>query len=289
MSLQLQIETTNVCMADCVFCPYGTMQRKKGTMALDLYKRLIDEAATIPQIERITLTGLGETLLDRHLVSRIAYTRQVLGPTIGIDIYTNGNLLRPATTDALIDAGLDVLYVSLNAATPEKRQEIMHLDDYAQVVGYVQYAVQAFQRKAEAEGQPSLTRERWRVIVKAIGSKDLMEVGEHEQFLHQWGGEWNKGGAAYLHLEGNWAGATGMKMRTRPKAACHRALTQIMVLWDGRVSLCCFDGEGQVILGDLNHQTIREVYNGQKALGIREAHVNGKRGDLELCCTCTAI
>jgi MoaA/NifB/PqqE/SkfB family radical SAM enzyme len=286
--MQLQIETTNVCQADCVFCPYTQMKRPKGTMALDLFEKIVDEAATIPAIEMLTLTGLGETLLDRHLVARIRYARRVLPPGVSIDLYTNGNLLRPATTDALIAAGLDVLYVSLNATTAEKRREIMHLDDYDAVIGYITYAIAAFDRAAAARGLSS-DRKTCRVIVKGIASKDLMEVGEHEQFMQAWGGDWAKGGAAYLHLEGNWAGSVGQRMRTKPKQACGRALSQIMVLWDGRVSLCCFDAEGAVILGNLHRQTIREIYNGQPALGIREAHHEGRRGELPLCATCTAI
>jgi hypothetical protein len=181
-----------------------------------------------------------------------------------------------------------VLYVSLNATSREKRAEIMKLDDYDQVVEYTTYAIAAFDARARTLGLGA-DRKRLRVIVKGIASKDLMEVGEHEQFQEAWGGDWNTGGAAYLHLEGNWAGSTGQKMRTRPRNACSRALSQIMVLWDGRVSLCCFDAEGAVILGDLNHDTLRTIYGGQPALGIREAHMEGRRGELALCSTCTAI
>lgn len=290
MSIQLQIETTNVCNADCCFCPYSVMHRPKGTMDLALYKRIVDEAATVAVIEKLTLTGLGETLLDRFLVERIRYARRVLPKGVSIDLYTNGSLLRPKMTDALLEAGLDVLYVSLNATSREKRLEIMQLDDFEQVVGYTQYAIKAFEAAALAKGfPPAVDRKTLRVIVKGIASKDLMEVGEHEQFQNQWQGDWEKGGAAYLHLEGNWAGSVGAKMRTRPRSACGRALGQIMVLWTGEVSLCCFDAEGAVILGDLRTQTLREVYGGQPALGIREAHMEGRRGELPLCATCTAI
>ena len=276
MGLQLQLETCNICNADCVFCSYSQMTRPKGTMDLGLYRRLIDEVVTLPLIERVTLTGLGETLLDRYLIERIRYAKRRLPKSVAVDLYTNGSYLRRPMTDALIAAGLDVLYVSLNAVTREKRREIMRVDDYDEVVRYIDYAVAAGMGKMQ-------------VIVKAIASKDLMENGEHERFQEQWGGDWQQGGGAYLHLEGNWAGAMGQAMRTKPVTACNRALTQIMVLWDGRVSLCCFDGFGEVILGDLNRQTIREVFNGEQAAGIRRAHVEGRRQELPLCRTCTAI
>lgn len=276
MGLQLQIETTNTCQYACVFCPHPIMKRPQGTMTLPLFQRIVDDAATIPLIERLTLTGLGETLQDRYLLERIRYARRALPSGVPIDLYTAGGLLRPKLTDALIAAGLDVLYISLNATDRETRREIMQVDDYDRVVEYAKYAIAA-------------GGDRMKVIVKAIASKDLLEVGEHERFQEQWGGDWNKGGAAYLHLEGNWAGSVGQAMRTKPKSACGRALGQIMVLWTGEVSLCCFDAEGAVILGDLRTQTLREVYGGQPALGIREAHVEGRRGELRLCATCTAI
>ncbi len=274
--VQLQIETTNTCQYSCCFCPHEHMVRPQGTMTMPLFKKIVDEAAGLPLIQRLTLTGLGETLQDRYLIERVTYARRTLPKGVPVDLYTAGGLLRHKTTDALIKAGLDVLYVSLNATNRESRHQIMQVDDYDQVVAYTQYAIAAGAGKM-------------RVVVKAVASKDLMEVGEHQQFQAQWGGDWDKGGSAYLHLEGNWAGSTGQAMRVRPKQACGRALGQIMVLWTGEVSLCCFDAEGAVILGDLRTQTIREVFNGEKALGIRVAHVEGRRQELPLCATCTAI
>jgi hypothetical protein len=104
------------------------------------------------------------------------------------------------------------------------------------------------------------------------------------------GGPTEMGGDAFLTLEGNWAGAV-WKLRTKAvlTQACSRALGQIMVLQDGRVSLCCFDGDGREILGDLNHQTIREVFNGERATAIRLAHSEGRRNEISLCAGCTGI
>lgn len=277
MSIQLQIETTNTCQYACVFCVHPQMTRPMGTMPMALFKQIIDEAATVPVIDKVTLTGLGETLQDRFLVERVQYARRVLPKGVTLDLYTAGGLLRPKLTDALIAAGLDVLYISLNAATREKRLAIMAVDDFDVVVEQAKYAI------AAANGTAM------RVIVKGVASKDLMEIGEHEVFEQMWGGDYTKGGASYLHLEGNWAGRIGAPMRTKPTNPCHRALGQIMVLQDGRVSLCCFDGHGEVILGDLNTQTLREIYGSEQAVGIRLAHSEGRRQEIPLCAGCTAI
>lgn len=273
--MQVQTEVTNHCQAACVFCHWPNMVRPRGIMSMDLFRKIVDESATIPEVNQFTLTGLGETLIDKNLIERLKYARKKLPKLDTLDIYTNGTLL----TDKLIGelVGLvDMLYISLNAVDAEQRRQIMKLDDYEQVKEQCHKAIK------KSKGT------RTKVIIKCVGSKDLLEAGDAELFLNEWGPPHDQGGNAFIHLEGNWAGDT-YKMRTIPRRACFRALTQIMILWDGRVSLCCFDGEGKVVLGDLNKQTIREVYNSEKAVNLRLAHVEGRRHELELCRGCTQI
>lgn len=270
--MQLQIENTSFCNAKCLFCAHPTMTRPKGTQTLALTRKILDEAATVPSIDQITFTGLGEPLLDTHLEERIVYARTRM-PAIEINLFTNGAPLTKARVDCLVDAGLSTLYVSLNAVRPEQREAIMGLSDFDRLTGVLDYA---------------LAQSKMKVVVKGVASKDLLEADDGEQFRTRWGGWDKEGGHAFLHLEGNWAGQM-WNMRVPPKQACLRALTQIMVLWDGRVSLCCFDGEGQEILGDLNTQTIREVYNSGRSLQIRLAHIEGRRSEIPLCRNCTSI
>lgn len=273
--MQLQIENSAVCQAKCLFCSYPTMQRAKGTMSLALSQKILDDAATIPLIEQITFTGLGEPLLDRHLVDRIRYARKVLPKGVIVDVYTNGNLLTPEKIDELEAVGLTTLYVSLNAVRGDQRLAIMGLDDFDRVVAACDYA---------------RTKTRMRTIVKGVASKDLFECSDGEAFRTRWGGWDNEGGSAFLHLEGSWAGTSQVwPLRILPTQACARALGQIMVLWDGRVSTCCFDGNGDQIFGDLNTQTLREVYSADPYVSFRLAHAEGRRAEIPICARCTGI
>jgi MoaA/NifB/PqqE/SkfB family radical SAM enzyme len=248
------------------------MKRAKGVMSAELFGKIIDDAAGIDKITKVTLTGLGEPLLDPQLMTRLKYVRDKM-PKVDIDLYTNGALLKPEMTDALNLTGINTVNVSLNAVDARKRRDIMRLDDFEKVCGYIDYAI--------AHG-------KFFTVVKGIVTKDLMENHESEAFLRRWGGPTDIGGHAFLHLEGNWAGDT-WPVRVKPTTPCSRALQQIMVLQDGRVSLCCFDGEGEVIFGDLRDQSLRDVFNGPLALEYRTAHNEGRRGEMKLCATCTAI
>lgn len=273
--MQLQLETIAHCNAACVFCPYPTMTRRKGAMSMRLFTKIIDEAITHPRIDHYTLTGLGEPLVDPEIANRVRYIRDLM-PGVVIDLYTNGSLLHEQMVEDLIFAGTSVIYVSLNAVRASQREQAMGLHDFDKVVAYIDRALELVKGT------------RTRVVVKAIQEKDLLEHGDAEDFLARWGGPTAQGGNAFLHLEGNWAGAM-YPVRVNPTSACSRALNEIMVMWDGRVSLCCFDGEGQVVFGDLNKQTIKEVFESERAQEYRRAHVEGRRGELPLCDNCTAI
>lgn len=273
--------------AEC-FCPYPQLNnipgaRQKRLMSMDLYRKILDEAATIPLLDQITITGLGETLLDRHLDERIMYAR-AKKPHATLDLYTNGSQLTVERGLRLAEAGLNIIYVSLNAVTARKRFEIMKLDDFDKVKANTHALID----KLISIGSKTI------VIVKTVASKDLMDVGEIDEFVNEWGGMWNRFGdknpthGAYVHLETNWGGDTGV-MRTTPTKACSRALNEIMVLSDGRAVLCCLDWLGKVTFGDLNTQTIREIFSSEKAQAYRLAHVEGRRPELELCRTCSAI
>ena len=275
--MQLQLENTNLCQAKCLFCPHAGLKRPKLTMGLELHRKIVDEAATIALIDQFTITGLGEPLLDKGLIEKIRYTSATMDKSVGLDIYTNGNLLTVDLGKRLADAGLKTLMISLNAMRADKRREIMGLDDFKRVSDVAHELIEIF------NGSGSMC-----VVVKAIVTKDLLEGDEQIQFMKNWGGGVADGGNAFLHLEGNWAGKN-YKVRTTQTTPCSRALSSIMVLADGRVSLCCQDAEGEVTFGDLHSETLRDIYQKEAYVKLRQTHIDGRRNELLLCKDCAMI
>jgi len=251
------------------------MKRKHVTMPLELHRKIVDEAATIPLFDLFTITGLGEPLLDKDLVEKVRYAREKFDPKVCIDVYTNGSFLTVEKAQELADAGLGTLMISLNAVRAVRRREIMGLDDFDRVVKTIREIMEKLKGKMS-------------IVVKGIVTKDLMEGDEQIQFMKKWGGRVEEGGHAFLHLEGNWAGKI-YKVRTTQTMPCSRALGAIMVLADGRVCLCCQDAEGEVIFGDLNHDTLRNIYQSREYVKLRQAHIEEKRSTLFLCKDCAMI
>jgi radical SAM protein with 4Fe4S-binding SPASM domain len=243
-------------------------------MSMPLFRKIVDEAATIGLIHEVCVTGLGEPTLDPHLVDRIQYIRSTVKRDVFITMFTNGVYLSPQMFDKLMAAGLSFVAVSLNAVTPEQHEAVMGLKDkYTDVCANINYAIQ--------------NRGMGRVEVRAVATG--WTRGQIVKFGERWGAAQHGGFGQLIH-EGNWAGDNRTTHRAfKPSDACSRALGQIYVTWDGKVTTCCFDPAGTQVFGDLNKQTIREVYASPAYVAFREAHFADRADTYEICKNCTRI
>lgn len=267
--IQLQLETTATCNAKCEFCPYPISQRH-GLMSIGLFEKIMVEAAGIDLVTEVCLTGLGEPTLDPRLVSLVKQSRAAK-PKANIGIYTNGVYLTPQRFDQLKDAGLSYVVISLNAVDRSQHEARMGLiDKFSIVCANADYAIKHADKVA--------------VEVRAVVSHPEWTREMSVAFYDRWG--FNRG---KLISEGNWADANRTTRGFKPNEACNRALYQIYVLQDGRVTPCCFKPMGDVVFGDLTRQTIREVYSSPEYVTFREAHFNDRADQYDFCARCTRI
>src|SRR5205085_3542714 len=70
----VQIESTNICNAKCVFCPRDEMHRREGIMSFELFTKVVDECVTLG-ITHVRLHNYGEAFMDRPLVDKIRYAK----------------------------------------------------------------------------------------------------------------------------------------------------------------------------------------------------------------------
>jgi radical SAM protein with 4Fe4S-binding SPASM domain len=282
--IQLHIATLNTCNASCHFCTYATPENTlpKGVMSMDLYRRIIDDAAGIPEIDSIAFSALGEPSLDRFLVERVAYARKARPDWTPFEVYTNGTNMTPAKFDALRDAGMDSITFSLNAVSQEQHEKIMGLKgQFAKVVMNARHAILNHQGKVD-------------VLVKAVRDDKHFTMEDQIRFYLTWGMRLRPDlmpGHGQIVWMCNWAGSIPL-VEGRvidPNSTCGRALQQLSVLWDGKVTMCCYDPLNTFPLGDLSKQTIKEVYNADKYVNFRLAHFEERAAEYDLCKGCTRV
>ena len=137
----LQIETHNYCNAKCVFCPVPKLERKRGFMSDELFKKIIDDAAeNTPNVVHVYPFMNGEPFIDPKLLDRVAYINQKL-PKTKVVLFSNCSLLTKELVDKMLTVKVAAIIVSLNAGNPEKYKEIMGLD-FEQTIANVDYLVE---------------------------------------------------------------------------------------------------------------------------------------------------
>lgn len=73
-----------------------------------------------------------------------------------------------------------------------------------------------------------------------------------------------------------------------PEASCMLPYKQMIVRPDGKVSLCCNDALGKCTLGDLNKESLEEVWFGHRFSKVREILSNGRK-EFDRCRYCDTL
>jgi hypothetical protein len=260
----VQIESTNLCNAKCVFCPRDEMHRRQGVMDLDLFKKVVDEAAALG-ITHVRVHNYGEPFLDRGLVEKVRYAKSRGIKEVGM--ISNGSLITEEIAQGMIDAGLDAINISVDAAGKEVFEATrVHLD-YDTVIGNIRTLVRL--RDASGRTHPKLILS----FVRQNNSAD------EQAFIAEWRKVADKIHITDLH---NWAGT--LNSQSDVQYPCYRLWLTFTVLWDGRVSMCCADFDGRHVFGDLRTQSIAEVWNSPLYRAARREHLES--GGPGICRTC---
>lgn len=118
---KVYVEPTNACNLDCVTCFRNAWESPLGRMSEETFAAVMAGVAAIDPRPAVYFGGIGEPLAHHRTLEWIAEAKQ-LGARV--ELITNGTLLTPATSQALIDAGLDLLWVSIDGATPASYADV---------------------------------------------------------------------------------------------------------------------------------------------------------------------
>jgi len=260
----VQIESTNQCNAKCVFCPRDDMARPQGIMDMALFQKIADECATLG-IGHIRMHNYGEAFMDRQLVEKVRYAKRLGIPEVGL--ISNGSLITEAAARGMVDAGLDAINISVDAAGKEVFESTRLNLSYDKVIANVERLIRI--RDEAGKRRPKL-------ILSFVRQNNS---AEEQSFIAHWRTKADKIHITDLH---NWAGT--LNHESDVNFPCYRPWLTFTVLWDGRASLCCADFDGREILGDLRTSTIREIWNSKPYLRARQAHLD--HGGPSVCQSC---
>jgi radical SAM protein with 4Fe4S-binding SPASM domain len=127
---ELQVEVTGACNLRCAMCLVRyrePLDRHEASLGFERFKALVD---AMPELETVTLQGLGEPLMAPDLFRMVEYGA-ARGLRMGFN--TNATLLTRATAARVVAAGLHWLHISVDGASAATYESIRDGSRFAKV------------------------------------------------------------------------------------------------------------------------------------------------------------
>lgn len=118
---KIYIEPTVACNLDCITCFRNAWDQPIGRMSDETFERFFAGLKEMSPLPSVYFGGIGEPLFHPKTISWIKRIKE-LG--VKVELITNGTILNEKIARQLIDAGLDILWVSLDGATPESYEDV---------------------------------------------------------------------------------------------------------------------------------------------------------------------
>ena len=299
------IETTNYCNMKCVMCPRTTlMTRKNIWIEDDTFLKIINQiqpysnqdlekfwdfieseygltgdepnenAFYFHVVSRcVILHGYGEPLLDKNIIERIKVCSERGIPTYFSCVPANLTLERARE---VMDAGLTVFKFSIDALDDEWQKKIRGSQNnfnasYSTILEIIDLK--------ETRGYNTLL-----VPTMIALSGDTTSRQIHSRFMELWKG---KDVFAYVKSQDNrWLLEEDASMANRSHYEtqyCEFPWTSLTVMADGSVVPCTQDYDTEMVLGNVNEQALKEIWNGKPYKKLRRMHITGEFSEDHKC------
>ena len=274
----VKIELTNKCNYRCGFCALRTREKQTNdVMDLQFFKQITAEMRD-SGVEEIGIFYLGESLTAPELaIEAVRWLKSGIHMPY-VFLTTNGSLAHSDVVWSLMDAGLDSLKFSVNAATPEQFREVMGVKDglfwtslenirqarTARDAGEFKTKIYASSIRYDGEQQEKMERLLERHVLPYVDQ-------------HYWLPLYSMGSIATQREEElgyrPTAGNQGRLGALREPLPCWSCFTEGHVTADGKLSACCFDADSRWTMGDLKEQRFMDAWNSEAFQQLRAAHL----------------
>jgi radical SAM protein with 4Fe4S-binding SPASM domain len=253
--LLVDLELASVCNLRCPMCYTISAEFKErvDTRLMDfaLFKRVIDEIGG--KVPALRLSLRGEATLHKKFVECIAYAKS--RGIKEVSTLTHGGKLSGAFMRRVVDAGIDWITISIDGVG-ETYERIRKPIKFSQILDNIKeikrYKDERGLRKPvikvqgvwpAIQGNPSLYYDTFAPYVDLVAFNPLIDYLGNDR--------------AVRYLE---------------EFTCPQQYQRLVVGADGLVMKCSNDEENREVIGDLNKQTVHEVWHGEAMNRVRALH-----------------
>lgn len=266
------VEATAKCNLSCPMCPRDEWEFPPRDISLDLFRRVVDSGREF--LEMVTPYGIGEPMLHPQLFEMIRHCKD---HGISAGISTNATILNEERGRRLLESGLDYLIFAFDGTTPEVYEKYRKGANFYKV----RQNILDFLRLKKAMNSHIFC------IVQ------MVKLPENQYQIRDFFKMWNIEGVDAIRIkqdEVHTLSTVGQEVAPPPprKNPCH-------ILWkgplyarfDGKIFPCCYSYRSEPV-GDIQENSLVQIWNSERMMKLREAHVKGDVSEYPDCVNCHA-
>lgn len=280
------LELSRICNLKCRFCPQSDKNSfymfDKKFLHIEEIEKIIDQVKAFPnKLKKIYLHGTGESTLNSELAQIVAFIKES-GVTEQIDLTTNGVLLTEELGKQLVESGINHIHISLEALSDEDYNEITqtnknyysvvfkNIKDFYRIRGNCRLSVKIASVSLKSEDDKTKFLQTFSPYCDEIFVENIFPI-------------WPLFKLPYVVKEDG-VGQYGQTVVE--KKVCPQIFTTLAIKSDLTVSACSMDYNNTLALGNLNQETLYEIWNGERLSELRNSHLQRGRNEVMLCRGC---
>ena len=281
---QIMLDITEVCNLACIHCTHPIFKKSseyaKAFLSPELNKKMVEEVKEYGRgiTKYIRYTSNGEPLVHPKSYEMLTYAAEHSGTKVTLT--TNGTLLNEKKMLKLLESGIHMIDVSIDAASNETyskirvngdldttKKNVIKLIELAKKAGGGTKIVVSFVEQKENSLEIENFRKFWKnagaseVLIRQLHTNAGSNTSNHEQNLLN-------------------------KTVDEKRFPCLYPWERIVITAKGKLSYCPTDWFGKSNLVDFRKKTIREVWTGEEYQKLRNEHLTNQFKKNKFCEKC---
>lgn len=286
----MSIEPVSFCNLQCPECPAGngTLTRNKEKMSFSLFAEIVEQIKS--HVLYLTLYFQGEPYLNTDFLDFVQLAAQ---NNIYTASSTNGHFLTDEIAKKTVESGLNKLIISVDGSSQEIYEKYRRGGDLEKVLLGITHLVKwkkelhsktpfiemqflVFKHNEHQIDEVRNLAKRLEIDKLSLKTAQFNDFEEIENLIPTQ--------KKYSRYTRNSEGKYQLKKKIRNR--CWRVFNSLVICANGDVLPCCFDKNGDFSFGNIQENSLSEIWTNKKALQFRKQILRDRKL-FPICNNCT--
>lgn len=262
--VDVSLELASTCNLACKYCYHSDEKNlpfKKGFMHLETAYKIINSCAMI-EVNSLKFNYRGESTLHPNFYSIVYRAKELAKGSRFIDRITNSNFNFMTIKENIFEglACQTKVKVSFDSFIPEVMEKQRVKSNHALVLKNIDYFY----------NHPHRIKSETELVIQSVRTLLNKDEDLEGQIKRRWPeAKYSIRDMVTGRVNADLSSLESKSRNIENRKTCLQAHNRLIFNWDGKAQVCCPDISSKIIVGDINNESVYEIFNSVKAKNIR--------------------